>query len=153
MSRINPQTYVLNSSPMIGADGKQVIGIPQPLKTAAGKPVGSNVILARPLFNVPKPLGEVVHWRNAAARRRWNGDFKAAYNDKEGYKEKGCTIYGKADLVVVPLYRGIPMRLANEYRADNLREQRRKAAQTFMQRIRDAVGKLTTTEAPDAATA
>ncbi len=132
MSRITPQTYVLNSSPMLDDKGNRVIGIRQPLKTVAGKYVGTSTILATPLFNEPKPLGQTVHWRNEAARRRWNGDYVAAGKDPEG----------KKDLVVVPLFRGIAARLANEIRAAKRREERRKAALSFMQRVREQIAAL-----------
>lgn len=144
MTRHQPETYILHSGPITDRHGKPVMGIRQPLKTAAGKFVGTNTILMTPTFREVKPMGEIVHWRNEAARRRWNGDYKAAHADKEGYKEKGRVVYGRQDLVVVPLFRGISARQANEFRAINRKEARERERQTIMARIRETIKNMTT---------
>lgn len=131
----NPETYVLGSRPMFDKYGKRVVGIRQPLKTAAGKFIGENPILATELFEEVKPMGEIVHWRNEAARRRWDGDFKAAFADPEKK--------GKNDLVIVPVYRGCAMRYANEQRADIRREERKRQRATLMAAFKAKMKELT----------
>lgn len=115
-----PSVYVVGSSPMLDAKGHRVVGIREPLKTAGGKPVGSSLILATELWNEGKVLGVVSHWRNAAARRRAEGDMTKAKPN---------------ELVQVPVYRGIPASLASVYRADNRREQRK----SMVERIKASI--------------
>lgn len=125
---------------MTDAKGERVVGIRQPLKTAAGKFIGENVILATPLFEEVKPMGEIAHWRSEAARRRWNGDFKAAYADPEKK--------GKNDLVIVPIYRGVAARYANEQRADIRRENRRRQRETLREMFKRKMQELTESGKP-----
>jgi hypothetical protein len=115
--------------------GERVMGIRQPLKTAAGKFIGEKIILATPMFDEVKPMGEISHWRSEAARRRWKGDLKAAYNDPEKK--------GKNDIVVVPIYRGVAMRIANEIRADIRREERRRRRETIRELLKRKMQELT----------
>jgi len=134
VTRHQPETYVLGSRPKTDAKGERVIGIRQPLKTAAGKFVGENPILATPLFEDVQPMGEIVHWRSEAARRRWAGDFKAAFADPAKK--------GKNDLVIVPIYRGVAARYANEQRADIRRENRKRQRATLMEMFRAKMQEL-----------
>lgn len=137
-----PGTFVVGSKMQTDTvDGRVVpkIGIPTPLMTAAGKPVGTKPIRPNVLFDGGKVLGSVVHWRSEAARRRWNGDPKAAYADKTGIKVGKVIHYGKSDLVVVPVMRGVPARLANELRADHVRRQTAERKKTIRERLREAI--------------
>ncbi len=120
-----PGTYIVGSSPQLDAKGDAIVGVKMPLMTAAGKPVGSRVIRATPLFNMPNPLGTQPHWRTEAARRRWNGDFEAAYKDPKG----------KNDIIVVPLYRGVAARIANQFRGQQRRARRKSILAQIKERI------------------
>jgi hypothetical protein len=115
--RILPETVIVNAKPQLDKLGMPITGIVQPLKTAAGKFVGEKPLLARPLFDMPPPLGTVSHWINAAAKLRCGGDMSKAK---------------PSELVQVPVYRGTSARFMNEIRADH----RRKQKLSLMQRIR-----------------
>lgn len=140
MTRHQPETYVLRSRPTFDKHGERVMGLRQPLKTAAGKFVGEKIILAGPMFDKVEPMGEVAHWRNEAARRRWKDDYKAAYADPEKK--------GKNDLVIVPIFRGVAMRYANEVRADVRREQRRRQRETLREMFKRKMQELTESGKP-----
>ena len=117
MTRFQPETYVIGSSPQLDRKHAPVIGVRQPLKKADGRFVGSKPILATPLFNEGKILGYRSHWINEAARRRNDGDMTKAK---------------PSELVQVPVFRGIPARLANEIRT----HQRRERKKSLISRIR-----------------
>lgn len=71
----------------------EAYGLPAPLMTLAGRPHGRNPMKVVPLWEGGQVLGNVAHFRNEAARRR----AKGVYADAE-----------KADIILVPLYRGKP---------------------------------------------
>ena len=131
MSRIQPATAIIGSSPQRDKLGMPVMGIIEPLKKADGKFVGDKPLLARPLFNNPKPLGTVSHWVNEAAKRRAGGDMTKAL---------------PSELVQVPLYRGTSARFYNELRADHRKQQKR----SLMQRIRAEIASRMATQAEGA---
>lgn len=104
-----PTTYIVGSSPKLDRKGKREVGVETPLLKADGRPVGSSMILATQLFTKGRQVGTVSHWANAGARRRCGGNMAVAK---------------KSELVQVPVYRGIPARIANQLRAQYRKSKR-----------------------------
>ena len=96
-------------------------GFPEPLHTAAGRPVGSNMIRKVPLFQGAKQVGVLTHWINEAAKHRNGGDFKKAK---------------PAEVVVVPLLRGTPASIATRIRGIGRKRQR----QSLLERMKIMAG-------------
>jgi hypothetical protein len=124
--RSEPITVVIGSKPKMGPDPEwikkraeegptlteaelnarapvvQLAGAPEPLKTAAGRYVGSRVIRSVPLFEGGRVVGVLTAWVNEAAKRRNKGVFKDAK---------------PTDVVLIPLYRGAPASVYNRLKA------------------------------------
>lgn len=78
----------------------------------------------KPVVTYAKPIAHLLHFANAAARRRTCAAIGCSPTDDEAIR-LGVPVHARPrDLVKVPLLRGLPCRLANEIRAD----MRRKAA-------------------------
>jgi len=127
-----PMTYVLGASVVLDRNEETNRIEPVIAKTTMRNPGHGDVPYVKhgePMWRKPKPLGFTQHFKNEAAARRCNGDLRTA---------------SPKDLKIVPFYRGIPMRLANELLADKRKEaekeERRKAAMSITERALASLG-------------
>lgn len=128
-----PGTHVIGASPVLDRNEK-TNRIEPVIAATTMRNVGHGdtpyVRQGDPMWRKPKPMGFVQHFRNEASARRCGGDMKLA---------------SPKDLKIVPLYRGVSSRLANEIisakrRAKRIAEERAAAKGSLLDRAKAALG-------------
>ena len=103
----------------------------------------------RPLWNMPKPSGHVLHFKSAAARSQWTALREAALAEAEtpGYTEEQRKLSQdrlsqvvQKLTVAVPVYQGIPASMANWLRGQARRKQRLAVNPSMVQRLKQTLG-------------
>lgn len=142
-----PGTYVLGSSVVLdhNAETNRIEPvIAATTMTNAGHGDVPYVRKGDPMWRKPKPMGFVQHFRSAAAKKAVVERLAA-----QGITEPSNTLMLKAaspkELKIVPLYRGISSRFANQIRSMKrrhaLKEAERKAnAPSLVDRAKAALG-------------
>lgn len=143
--QFEPGTVVLGATPVL-------------TNNIAGVPVRAYDKKGRPIWNMPKPSGHVIHFKSAFARQQYDAEVAAltastSPKDPE-FRKKMIEVERKAK-VSVPLYRGFSCTTARCIRATAIYRQkihnRRNLGQaapirSFMEGIKAISGKLVNKE-------